>query len=732
MTRNATPGGQGRAVVVGLLFAILMIATALRFYHLDGKSLWRDEIFTAGAAQLDVASIIQFHIQKLGHPPLLSLITHAFFVCWGQSDFIARLPPALFGSLSVLLLYKVGEILWTRKEGLIGAFLLAVNAYHVQYSQEARHYSLMVFLALLSLVFLLKALERNDKRLWIGFLLFTSLGLYNHYFAFLLLPAEVILGAWVIAESSLSHGAGAANDLDAHLSLRLSAPARKALPFLLSLCVIGIFYLPWLSPLHARIVKDQGYHVASVGTAIDLELARWYLGEVANAHSGAQGATLLVLEALFLLGLATCGGKRVALLLLWIGMPFVFLSVVETEHLPHPRYVLFILPLCLLAVAAGITYTARLLDRGLRRMKADRRWLRVLIAALSVVMFGSLSLAPLREYYLSDKPDYRSVAQYLQASMRPGDLVLADGEGYNNPRDDNGVTCCLPFYLAQQDMGTVPVLPVKWRLRQAIVQNLGEGKGAVWAVVFHPRRQFDTEERDEISVVDFQDLSIIRLGERSGNLFEDTTSLLQVLVSGLSQPEARFDVHLALAGIYVQMGKDAEAAAQVELASSVMPHDPQASADLASAYSELKPFLDIEDLEPLSVGHVLAPLGYNVHPRSVPGGATLYMTLWWQTMGKMDRDYTVFIHLLGSDDRLWAQQDRLLQYDGRPTSTWDLGGVVSDEYELRLPSNTPPGQYTIKTGIYYWSTGERLPVLDENGQRVAGDTISLGSVTVRE
>lgn len=29
--------------------------------------------------------------------------------------------------------------MWTRKGGLVAAFLLAVSAYHLQYSQEVRH-----------------------------------------------------------------------------------------------------------------------------------------------------------------------------------------------------------------------------------------------------------------------------------------------------------------------------------------------------------------------------------------------------------------------------------------------------------------------------------------------------------------------------------------------------------------------------------------------------------------
>ncbi|NIN70141.1 MAG: hypothetical protein GTO63_36775 [Anaerolineae bacterium] len=55
---------------------------------------------------------------------------------------------------------------------------------------------------------------------------------------------------------------------------------------------------------------------------------------------------------------------------------------------------------------------------------------------------------------------------------------------------------------------------------------------------------------------------------------------------------------------------------------------------------------------------------------------------------------------------------------------------MKDEYVLHLPPDTPPGEYTIKTGIYYWETGERLPVWDEDGRRLPEDAIVLDRITV--
>jgi hypothetical protein len=98
----------------------------------------------------------------------------------------------------------------------------------------------------------------------------------------------------------------------------------------------------------------------------------------------------------------------------------------------------------------------------------------------------------------------------------------------------------------------------------------------------------------------------------------------------------------------------------------------------------------------------------------------------------MGRDYSVFVHVVGPDGRIQAQQDRVLLYADRPTSNWDEGQIAREDYELELAPDIPPGEYIIKVGIYYWETGERLPVWDENGQRVADDAVLLGQVTVKE
>ena len=108
------------------------------------------------------------------------------------------------------------------------------------------------------------------------------------------------------------------------------------------------------------------------------------------------------------------------------------------------------------------------------------------------------------------------------------------------------------------------------------------------------------------------------------------------------------------------------------------------------------------------------------------------VSLWWQALAKMDKDYTAFIRLTDADGRVLASEDRVMLLGDLPTSFWPLGLVVKNEYGLLLPADATPGDYTITVGIYSWETGERLPVWDERGRREAGDTLQLATITLSE
>jgi len=110
---------------------------------------------------------------------------------------------------------------------------------------------------------------------------------------------------------------------------------------------------------------------------------------------------------------------------------------------------------------------------------------------------------------------------------------------------------------------------------------------------------------------------------------------------------------------------------------------------------------------------------------SVEPGQAIPLTLYWQALASMDRDYTVFVHLLDEEGRIWGQRDSQPLDGFYPTSFWDVGELVEDEYELAVDSKAPEGSYTLVAGLYFLPTGERLPLLDGEG-----DMVILGRVMV--
>ena len=128
-----------------------------------------------------------------------------------------------------------------------------------------------------------------------------------------------------------------------------------------------------------------------------------------------------------------------------------------------------------------------------------------------------------------------------------------------------------------------------------------------------------------------------------------------------------------------------------------------------------------------NLGNKVALVGYEMAPLMVKAGGSLHLILYWQAQQEIDKDYTVFTHLIGEEGRIWAQKDNQPLGGNYPTSLWYAGEVVKDTYELIVKKGTPPGEYLLEVGMYLVATEERLPVLEEG--KVVGDRILLPSET---
>ncbi len=111
-------------------------------------------------------------------------------------------------------------------------------------------------------------------------------------------------------------------------------------------------------------------------------------------------------------------------------------------------------------------------------------------------------------------------------------------------------------------------------------------------------------------------------------------------------------------------------------------------------------------------------------------GESLNVTLYWRSIVKTDKDYTVFVHLIDAGGNVRAQVDAQPRAGAYPTSIWDAGEVMRDEYALSLPRDLAPGDYGIEIGAYEYPSLARLAVSDADGKPL-GDHLVLANVKVQ-
>ena len=116
------------------------------------------------------------------------------------------------------------------------------------------------------------------------------------------------------------------------------------------------------------------------------------------------------------------------------------------------------------------------------------------------------------------------------------------------------------------------------------------------------------------------------------------------------------------------------------------------------------------DSPDVTFGEDIQLVGYTLKPENVTPGSTVEATLYWRARSRPDLPYTVFVHLLDQDGVLQAQGDSMPAGGDIPTSCWLPGEVVQDTHILTAPVTAPQGTYSVRVGLYYWPTMDRLPI----------------------
>ncbi len=116
---------------------------------------------------------------------------------------------------------------------------------------------------------------------------------------------------------------------------------------------------------------------------------------------------------------------------------------------------------------------------------------------------------------------------------------------------------------------------------------------------------------------------------------------------------------------------------------------------------------------------------------SLRPGDSLALILHWRAVGKVSKDYTVFVHLVNANGELVAGYDSRPKNGDAATSRLAANQWVTDGIAIPINSDIHPGPYHVEIGLYDLITLERLSVLDSNGDPV-DDKIVFGPIRVGE
>ncbi|MEJ2735688.1 MAG: glycosyltransferase family 39 protein [Anaerolineae bacterium] len=734
--------------VTVLLLAICGAGLWFRWLYARDVSLFVDEYLTIRAAHriLTQGAPLLPSGNFYSHGLLISYIEALVIGLGGSQSWLMRLPVLLLSTVAIPLTYWFGRRLFSPAAGLVAAALLAFAPEAILWGGRVRMYApLQLFVLISTIAFYLWVVEEQERPAYrLLFVVAYWAALFSHAEAMLLLP---VWGLWALVQRGWRWCLRPAS----FVTFALSAVSIVVEMLLRSL---GRPVQAWQAPGVFEALSRQ-----YLGTALD------WPGVIKVAQPLFLTPLRLPLTVLALAGLGYLLLTRVrkdalrskeqrgltylyALLLpILAALFFVILAAlffVVDPSWKSPRYGFMLLPQFFLIAGALLAQIGRWL---LARLGHRWAWVgTTLLVILIVVGSWSGAVAATRETV----PDYGWGFAYVEAHEQPGDVVItflcpaaflhlgrcdylaipADYSGFTFQKDGRWVS----------GWDEVPLLDSP----DALTQALDETPGA-WFVVDKgrfPHRytlEFVQEIWDEMDLVAAeQEVLVFHRAQARPQPEGQVQGRRADFEDGISLAGYAIEPDEAMPGHDISLVLYWEARAPVSGNYTVFVHLDDEQGQTRAQVDE-RPWIG----EPPSpafpqhqVGAVLGEeirlLGYDLSPDPGDGlaaGEALSLTLYWQPLKKVGKDYTVFVHLVDGEGRIRGQGDGPPLEGSYPTSYWRPGEVVRDAHTVTVDAEAGPGDYRLLVGLYTLDDGLRLPV--SSGPKEGPDSVLLTSLTVR-
>jgi len=383
--------------LIYLLGLVILIGFSLRIFKLGTHDLWYDEVICVWVGEnLN-------HIYTGRHPPLFVILLQAWTTYFGKSEFALRFLSVIFSVLSIYAIYKLGNLLFDKKTGLVGAVILSISPIHIWYSQEVKGYTLLPFLIITAVYFYIKAF-REDKVafFWAGFILISTLSIYTNYIAFFILPAGSLL-------------------------LFLKRYRFLVKKWFIACSFILIFFLPWLPIFLKHVQGVRGIFWVPKPSFRSMLITFENFNVGYNATYLIYKFSMVIFLILFFYGIFRYLREREKILplLFFLFIPII-LSFLISQWMPIyiDRHLIAFSPFYYLIVAAGIVAIGNRLVKGLACI------LLTLVMATSLYNYYSDHVfLPEHNIGVFIKQPFKPAVEYIKQHYEKGDIFTHSNVG---------------------------------------------------------------------------------------------------------------------------------------------------------------------------------------------------------------------------------------------------------------------------------------------------------------
>jgi hypothetical protein len=162
---------------------VFCIVQVLLVWPFIDNSFWLDEIFTLVNTKGTFLDALKQLSQATNHFPLYFIIIKIWYMLFGETEIVGRLFSLIFALMSIPLSMSIAKRLFNSYSLaiLVGA-IVTLSPFHTYITLEARPYSFLAGLFLISLHYYLKLSEQENKATRIKFFITLLLMSYTHVY----------------------------------------------------------------------------------------------------------------------------------------------------------------------------------------------------------------------------------------------------------------------------------------------------------------------------------------------------------------------------------------------------------------------------------------------------------------------------------------------------------------------------------------------------------------------